>query len=245
MIKWIVGLTAGVVISAAAGYTLVLGPSRRRWSADPDESAMPLPGDDLVPLADFNETMAVTIDAPPSAVWPWLLQLGYGRGGWYSYDVIDMRGHSTREIQPELQDLRAGEMVPFAPGMGFRVDVLEPERALVLYGDDRVSAEAPDMDAGSRDGERTGETGVGLKMTGVLAQANMREFQVSWAFVLVPLDGGRTRLLERFRTRSTPGPAAAIVGPLIGIGHFLMTRKQMLGIKGRAEMPAVAISTRP
>jgi hypothetical protein len=237
MRRFIIALAAAAA-SAAAGYQLVYKPWRRQWYASRDEAARPLPGDDLVPDADFNETMAITIDASPSTVWPWLLQVGYGRGGWYSYDVIDMRGHSAREIRPELQDLQVGQMVPFAPGMGFRVDVLEPERALVLYGDDSVSAQQAPATGEEGAGGPVEEQGAGLKMTGVLAQANMSAFAVSWAFVLEPLDGGRTRLLERFRTRTTPGPAASIVGPLIGHGHFLMTRKQMLGIKERAEMLA-------
>lgn len=234
MLRRIVGLTAGLAVSAVAGYQLAYKPWRRQWAANPGEATMPLPGDELVSAPDFDETLAQTIEAPPSAVWPWLLQMGYGRAGWYSYDSIDMLGHSSRAIVPELQQLELGQAIPLAPSLAFRVDVLEPERALVLYGDselaaqDRRTQESPGT-------EPAEEEPRGLRLVGGLADANMSEFAVSWAFVLEPLHGGRTRLLERFRTRTTPGPAAALVGPLIDHGHFLMTRKQMLGIKDRAE----------
>lgn len=243
MLRSIAGLTAGVAVSAVAGYQLAYKPWRRQWEAGREESVRTLPGDDLIPDADFIQTMAVTIDAPPSAVWPWLLQMGYGRGGWYSYDAIDMRDHSARVILPELQDLTVGRLVPFAPGMSFRVDGLEPERALVLYGDSALVEQQQRAAEKVRDGEPTEEEPPGLKMVGAISQANMSEFKVSWAFVLDPLDGGRTRLLERFHARSTPGPATAIVGPIVDHGHFLMTRKQMLGIKERAEMSAGGVAT--
>ena len=232
MVRRVVGLAAGAAILAIVGHRSVYQPWRRRWYARADESSRPLPGDELVPDAEFDQTMAVTIGAPPSAVWPWLLQMGYGRGGWYSYDAIDMLGHSVRALRPDLQDLHPGDMMPFAPDMGFRVDIVQPERALVLYADDRLAR--ADEARTSEDPGGAGET-AGMRMTGVLASANMTQFAVSWAFVLEPIEGGRTRLLERFRTRSTPGPAAAIVGPVIDHGHFLMTRKHMLGLKVRAE----------
>jgi hypothetical protein len=236
MRKWIVGLTAGAAVSAVAGYELAWKPWRRQWDATDEEAARTLPGDDLIADPEFLQTMAVTVDAPPAAIWPWLLQMGYGRGGWYSYDAIDMLGHSSREIRPELQDLKVGDVVPFAPGIGFRVEVVEPERALVLYGDDTLIAQQEHEAARRAEGER--DEHPGMKLAGALSDANMRAFSVSWAFVLEPLADGRTRLLERFRTRSTPGPATAFVRPLVDQGHFLMTRKQLLGIRERAEAVA-------
>jgi hypothetical protein len=230
MFKWVLRV-AGVAASVAAGYQLAFKPWRQKWAAGPEDAAKPLPGDDLVPDAQFNETMAVTMEVPPSAVWPWLLQLGYGRGGWYSYDLIDMEGQSAREIVPELQALEVGQMVPIAPDAGFRVSVLEPERTLVLYADSESFERKPAA------GEEPVEAGRD-KVLGFLSDANMRDFRMSWAFVLEPLEGGRTRLLERFRTVTTPGPVAAITEPLISVGHFLMTRRQMLGIKERAERTA-------
>ncbi len=237
MFKWIVGFMAGAALAAVAAYRLAYVPWRRQWEASPEESDRPFPGDDIVPDAEYIDTMAVTIDAPPSAVWPWLLQMGYGRGGWYSYDAIDMLGNSAREVIPDLQDLQVGQLIPFAPGAGFRVDVLEPERALVLYLDDDLIAQQQSAARASTAAAEPATETAGLKVVGGLAGANMSEFRVSWAFVLEPLGDERTRLLERFRTRTTPGPAAVITGPLIDHGHFLMTRKQLLGIKERVEQP--------
>jgi hypothetical protein len=87
-----------------------------RWGATPAEVASRMPGDDVLPDAQFRCTRAVTIDAPPAAVWPWLVQVGYGRAGWYSNDLLDNLGRpSAREILPELQSLEAGQWVPMAP----------------------------------------------------------------------------------------------------------------------------------
>jgi hypothetical protein len=232
MLRRFVGFVIRLAVMTALFYRFVYKPWRARWQATPDEAARALAGDGLVPDAQFRQTMALTIAAPPSAVWPWLLQMGFGRAGWYSYDAIDMLGHSARAIQPELQDLRAGQLVPLAPNLDFRVDVLEPEHALVLYGDSQLAGRAKPTQAVP--GEKHEESS-GLKMVGLLADANMSAFAVSWAFVLEPTEDGQTRLLERFRTTTTPGPAAAVVTPLIDVGHFLMTRKHMLGIKERAE----------
>jgi hypothetical protein len=228
MLKRIVVLVVGAIVSAFAFYQLGFKPWQRQWQAEPDESTGSLPGDDLVPNPQFDQTMAVTIAATPAQIWPWLLQMGYGRAGWYSYDAIDMLGNSSREIRPDLQDLYVGQLVPFAPGgMAFRVEVVEPDRALVLYGDSEVIAQQQHAPAA--------DEGAGLKMVGLLSDANMSAFKMSWAFVLEPAGDGRTRLLERFRTTTTPGPGQAIVAPIMDVGHFLMTRKQMLGIRERAE----------
>jgi hypothetical protein len=75
-----------------------------------------MPGDDLLPYAQFRCTRAVTIDAPPAAVWPWLVQVGCGRAGWYSNDLLDNLGRpSAREILPKLQPLEVGQWVPMSP----------------------------------------------------------------------------------------------------------------------------------
>jgi hypothetical protein len=236
--KRIVWLVFGAIVTAVAVYQLAFKPWQRQWQAGADESAGSLPGDDLVPNPQFHQTMALTVDATPAQIWPWLLQMGYGRAGWYSYDAIDMLGNSSREIRPDLQDLHVGQMVPFAPGgLAFRVEVVEPERALVLCGDSELIAQQQHPAAE--------EEGPGLKMVGLLSDANMSAFKMSWAFLLQPTGDGRTRLLERFRTTTTPGPGQMIVSPIIDVGHFLMTRKQMLGIKERAEQTPSMVEQEP
>jgi hypothetical protein len=117
---------------------------RRRlldYGSTPSEAAHRLPGDELLPDADLVATRAITIEAPPSDVWPWLVQLGNGRAGAYSYDILDrLMGldiHSSRRIVPELQDLAVGEIIPVAnDGTGLRVHRLEAPHVLATRTDD-------------------------------------------------------------------------------------------------------------
>ena len=119
--------------TAAWSYLLVIRPWHLRWGATDAEVRRPLPGDDQVPRPYLDSTRAVTIDAPVSAVWPWLVQMGYHRAGWYSYDLIDNDGiPSDERIVPELQHLKVGDIMPTGAAGGFRVAALEPERSLVL-----------------------------------------------------------------------------------------------------------------
>jgi hypothetical protein len=98
------------------GYVIVVRPRQLTWGATPGEVTRPLPGDDLVPRPWFNATRAISIAAPPEAVWPWLVQVGTTRAGWYSYDLLDNLGHpSARRIIPELQRLAPGDVVPMDP----------------------------------------------------------------------------------------------------------------------------------
>ena len=88
----------------------------RHWGATPAEIADALPGDELLPSAQFQTTRAITIDAPPHAVWPWLVQVGCLRAGWYSNDLLDNLGQpSATTIVPELQHLEVGQWVPMSP----------------------------------------------------------------------------------------------------------------------------------
>jgi hypothetical protein len=87
-----------------------------RWRADQDEVDAELPGDVLYPQAQFRATRAVTIGAPPALVWPWLVQVGAGRAGWYSDDLLDNLGRpSATDVVPRWQDLRVGQWIPMSP----------------------------------------------------------------------------------------------------------------------------------
>src|SRR5450755_5083165 len=132
------GLAAGL---ATLAYPLFLRRRCLTWGARPDEVAMKLPGDELLPDAGLVTTRAITIDAPPDAVWPWLVQMGSGRGGAYTYDWIEnlfsLDMHSADHILPEFQRLDVGDAMPVgANGPRLRVVVLEPERALVVQSED-------------------------------------------------------------------------------------------------------------
>ena len=128
------------VLAVLVLYLLIGRPWHRRWGATRLEAAEPLPGDDLVPGGSAT-TRAITIDAPPEAVWPWLVQIGWGRAGWYSYDRIDNDGKpSADRIVPELQHLAVGDRILMTPGMGFVVTELDPPNHLVALTDDKTTS---------------------------------------------------------------------------------------------------------
>jgi hypothetical protein len=222
------------VVAAGSAYFLVVRPRVRGWGVDPADNELDIPGDDLVPDATGVETRGVIIGAKPDDIWPWLIQMGYGRAGWYSYDALDMKGSSAERILPEFQAIAPGEVMPTHPGGGFLVKVVEPGRALVLYSDTELvrAQQAAAQAAGIGDEMPT----PGLKATDAALSASFPEFAASWAFYLQPIADEETRLVERFRIR-TPGsgPAKAVLGEVMGTGIVLMSRKQLLGIKARVE----------
>lgn len=123
-----------VPILAIGAYAWLVRPWSLTWGATPEEVARPLPGDDLVPRPMFNATRAITINAPPDRVWPWLVQAGVTRAGWYSYDILDNLGHpSAQRIIPEFQHLAPGDVVPMSPDGTQGIDVysLEPPTSMV------------------------------------------------------------------------------------------------------------------
>ena len=125
-------LAAGLV----AAYRTMVRPRALRWGATQDEVARPMPGDPIVRKADFVATRAITIDVAPGQVWPWLVQIGSGRAGWYSYDRVDNAGRpSATAIIPELQHLQAGDLVPMVAGkdVGVWVKELEPGRRMLWW----------------------------------------------------------------------------------------------------------------
>jgi hypothetical protein len=126
---------AGFGIAALLGaYRLRIQPWQHRWGATDQELHRTMPGDDLIP-DPASTTRAITIAAPPEQVWPWLVQLGSGRGGWYSYDWIDNDGQpSADRILPELQRLQVGDQILMLPDMGPRVREVEPNRYFLAGG---------------------------------------------------------------------------------------------------------------
>lgn len=141
----------GVVVAV---YHRLLHPWHVAWGATREEARRRFPGDDLVDTAG-GTTRAIDIDAAPDRVWPWLVQIGYGRAGWYSYDWIDNDGEpSASAIVPEFQHLAVGDRIPMTPELGFDVTSIDPGRSLVsLSGDGSTSwclLVEPDGHGGSR-----------------------------------------------------------------------------------------------
>jgi len=187
-------------------------PSYRRWwlsvRATTDERVRALPGDERIPQAIDTLTHGVTIRRPPRDVWPWLVQMGAGsRGGWYSYDWLDNgRRPSASRIVPALQHPAVGDIFPAMPGMTEGFTLLAIEPERTL-------------------------------MLGWLAPDGTPE--VTWTFVLDEVTPGVTRLLVRARG----GPGYRFHGlPLmltrvvVRVVHFIMQRKQLLGIASRASL---------
>ena len=130
--------SAAVIGSAAAIYTLAVRPWQLGWGATDDERGSSLAGDDLIPKPDLIATRAITVHAVADQVWPWIAQLGQGRGGFYSYDALEnLVGcdiHSADRLVPEWQDVEVGDRSSSLPEVGLAVAVVEPGRALVLRG---------------------------------------------------------------------------------------------------------------
>ena len=204
-------------VGALAAYKFIARPRMLRWGATDEEIARAYPGDELVPNPKLNATHALTIYAPVSAVWQWLVQIGQGRGGFYSYDFIEnamgLDIHNADRILPEFQNLNVGDKIPLSPdGFGIPVAILEPRRALVLRGDTRLDPAAiPTMKPGDY-------------------------FAVSWGWHLDEIDGNTTRLVERWRADWNPSwQQNLFMRAFLEPGAFLMERKMLLGIKERAE----------
>ncbi|MEU8233130.1 SRPBCC family protein [Actinoplanes sp. NPDC048967] len=132
---------AGAALLAAVAY----GPPARRWyltfGATPEEVAAAMPGDELLAGTDLVSTRAVTIDAPPDAVWPWLVQMGSHRGGAYTYDWIEnlfgLDMHSADRILPQFQQLTVGDVLPLgADGPDMRVEICDAPRTLAFRSAD-------------------------------------------------------------------------------------------------------------
>jgi hypothetical protein len=120
--------------AAVAAYIGLVRPRQLTWGATGEEVFRGLPGDDLVDRPTFNATRAISIAAPPEAVWPWLVQVGTTRAGWYSYDLLDNLGHrSARRILPEYQGLAAGDVIPMSPDgtQGLAVHSLDPPHWMI------------------------------------------------------------------------------------------------------------------
>jgi hypothetical protein len=200
-------------LAALAAAALVVRRLGRRSGATNEELRTRWPGDELVPRPLWSSTRAITIEAAPRSVWPWIVQMGFPahRAGWYTPHWLDrlqwgIRERSADEIRPELQDVQVGDRIPDSRDWSvfFTVAQLEPDRALVLHSTRHV-----------------------LKP--------MRSIDFSWAFVLEPRGAEATRLVIRARARCEPRYALSALAPLLGIGDFLNASAMLRGIKSRTE----------
>jgi hypothetical protein len=186
------------------------------WGATDSELVRELPGDELFPEAN-STTYAITIELPPDDVWPWLVQIGRGRGGFYTYTSIErFLGADIANldrIDPSLQTLGPGDRIWMTPerylgripGQFWLVRQVEPGRALVL---ERKPPESPQ--------------------------------RAIWSLVLQPSLDGMTRLLDRHRSEPRPGAFGPLLDAFWLLGTLLMERGMLRGIKARAERALTA-----
>ena len=210
-------LAAGTTVVAAA-YAGARWPVMATWGATPEEVAGPMPGDEIVGEARYRTTHAVTVEAPAAQLWRWLVQIGQGRGGMYSYDwlenLLGLHMHSARTIDPALQHLEVGDtirMVPegTTPDLTFTVRQVDPPHLLVL----------------GPGGSREETMAAGLPYP-------------AWTFWLRPLEEARTRLVVRFQSDFTPTVPGWLMNKYaLAPVHFWMERKMLLTLQQRAERP--------
>jgi hypothetical protein len=127
---------AMAVGAATAAYLLFIRPWQLRWGATDEELERPMPGDEIVECPTFNATRAVTIAARPEEIWPWIVQMGVTRAGWYSYDLLDNLGRpSARGILPQFQNPMIGDVIPMSPDgkQGMYVKDFEQDRWMLWW----------------------------------------------------------------------------------------------------------------
>jgi hypothetical protein len=185
-----------------------------RWGATDREVGCSLPGDDLIPNADMIATRAITIRAAADHVWPWIAQLGQGRGGFYSYDrlenLVGCNIHSSDRMLLELQDIKVGDEIRLAPQVGLLVALVEQGRSLVLRG-------------------------------GIPMGKRAAPYDFTWAFALREEPDETTRRVVRERYMYTRAWARLIVEPT-ELLSFAMSQKMLRGIRDRAERTAATMS---
>lgn len=208
----------GAAVTLAIAWARWFAPAMRAWGARPNDTYRPLPGDELVTDPDIEHTRCITIAAPPEVVWPWLLQLGQGRGGLYSYDwlenLVGCDIQSVDAIVPELQGLAVGDIVSLRKGdqPAFLVQAIDPGHALVLVARDPSTGQAAHVDPD-------------VPMA----------VDESWSLVVEPDGDAATRLLARGRRRTRDRRLDRLAWTLVEAASLPMERKMLLGIRDRAE----------
>ena len=221
MKKWLSRIGVGLLtVAIAAGLVYHLGLRHwcMRWGTTAQEAQGPLPGDELFPVYSGQATHAITIHASPQQVWPWLMQIGQDRSGFYSYTFLEnMFGSDMPRVErlvPGWKPRVQGETVWFATpkrfgGQGRMIAaIVLPERSFVMVS-----------------------PGDWQKL-----QAGGKAIEGFWSFTVQPLDGGDCRLVARVRSSDPPTLGARLAGRLFWEpAHFVMEQKMLRTIRGLAE----------
>jgi hypothetical protein len=204
----------GVAVVGGGAVVGVLAARRwlLRWGATREEADGSLPGDDIIASPDLVATRAITIGTSIGQVWPWIAQLGQGRGGFYSYDFLEnLIGcdiHSADRIVPEWQQVGLGDQIRLAPQVALTVALVEQGKSLVLRGGVPMGDTSPPYD-------------------------------FTWAFVLKDEPGKAARLLVRERYAFLRPWARVLVEPVEAVS-FVMSQKMLREIRDLAERCAAA-----
>lgn len=196
---------AGLLGLVVAIHILLIRPGQLTWGASEAELGQAMPGDDIPVNATFDATRGVTIAGTPEQIWPWLMQWGYGKAGFYGYDVIENIGspsglYSADQIIPELQHLAVGDKILMNDIAYLTVHEVRPNEYMVLTG----SADPPTT-------------------TSVM----------TWA--LYPIDAGHTRLINRFRFEQTGNLMLQALNALTDFADPIAINKILLGVQGHVE----------
>lgn len=219
--------TLGFGAAMVGTYILAIRPWLLRWGATSEEVEGSYPGTDLVPGGTRSATMSVTIEAPPTHVWPWLVQMGYGRAGWYSWDHLDNLGcPSADRIHPEWQAIQVGDFLAPEAGPAARsweVAALEPARFLGL----RASYDLRRLRSVDPSGPRPPFSTLSL-----------------WGFLLRDLPENRTRLIVSGYWSLRPRWLQPILSFLfLEPAHWIMQTRQFTNLKRRVEAANAAAPT--
>lgn len=222
-------------VKAIAAVGVLKRLSRRSGATDAEFHGS-LPGDEVIPHPMVEWTRAATIPAPPDAIWPWLVQMGYGRGGWYTSERFDrivwrIKNISADEILDEWQHLSVGDIVPDGPGYAayFRVLEVTPQETIV-YRSIRHPFRGHPVDPTDGDALQ--------RLEQQLVEGGMY-LDFSWAFVLRPIGGRATRLIIRTRANFRPGLLRCLQVPL-GLVDLYHVSTMFSGVRRRARDRAEA-----
>lgn len=215
----------GALTMAIAIITPFLQSWRTKWGATDKEVNSPLLGDDIIAKPKWQYTQAITIGVPVEQVWPWLVQIGQARGGFYSYQALEnlvgCNINNADEIIPELQHIEVGANIMLHPKVPFPVALVEPGRAIVLHYDTREG------------------------LTPIPGTKPVDYFESTWLFFLNAGDGNSTRLISRFRIDYNLS-----MRNKMSYGYFVepisstMQQQMLRGIKKRAEACKIPLQSK-
>lgn len=209
----------GVAIMIACYLTFFLKPLRDSWGLNKIELKQKFPGDEIVDKPKAQFTHGIEINAPAKMVWPWIAQLGQGRGGFYSYEALEnltgLNIYNSDKILPEFQNPKVGDKIPFSQSDAYPLVICEPGSAMAI-------SLVLDMDK--------------KKLIDPVTTSTTNFIQISWLWYVRPIDELRSKFYSRNRVNYYP-PAfrkkifAIFLEPIV----FAMDRKMCLGIKKRAK----------